>query len=158
MKTLWQNDDFCRDAFGETLPRDLKESVVAQMSRARRQARISEAAKAICLVGAILLFGFLLTTKPNKSKSASIAIAAPQAPAWKVHSVEFKGIVRSQPLGQSLIIRSEPAEIAIVHTRLTPMLEIISDEQMFAMLRGWSVGMIKVNGIADLEILSPQIQ
>lgn len=151
MKTLFQNEEFCSDAFGESLRGGFREDVVGRMTRTRKRVRFVEGARVVCMVAAALLAIVFVTKKPARPIEV---VTVREAPTWKVNSVRFDGIVRTQPLSELMIVRSDEANVAIV--RSAPgTYDLISDEQMFAMLRGWSVAMVKVNGVTDLEILGP---
>ena len=151
MKTLFRNEEFCSDTFGEGLRGGFRDDVVARMARTRQRTRFLESARVVCVFAAALLALVFVMKKPVRVvEVATVREAAP----WNVRTVRFDGIVRTQPLSELMIVRSDESNVAIV--RSAPgMYDLISDEQMFAMLRGWSVALVKVNGVADLEILGP---
>ena len=154
MKTIWQNEEFCREAFAGAAEGELREALVGRMTRTRRRARVANAARVVCCVVAVLLVGVTLSLRRDQPASQVVAAPKATAPSWKVQSVTFEGIVRSEPMSLSMIVRSETSNVAVV--RSAPgSYELISEEQMFAMLSGWSVALVRVNGVADLEILGP---
>lgn len=151
MKTLWQDDQFCGDAFGESLRGGFREDMVARMMRSRKRARVVERARVVCVLAALLFAAVLMMNKPEPAVNA---VAVRKTPAWKVTTGPFNGIVRTIPLSESLIVRSDVSNVAVV--RSAPGLyDLISDEQMFAMLSGRAVALVKVNGVTALEILGP---
>jgi hypothetical protein len=151
MKTLFQNEEFCRDAFGDGLRGGFREDVVARMAQTRKRVRFVESARVVCVLAAAVLTLVFAVKKPARPLEV---VSVREAPSWKVRTVRFDGIVRTQPLSEVMIVRSDESNVAIV--RSAPgMYDLISDEQMFAMLRGWSVALVRVNGVADLEILGP---
>src|SRR5687768_14873646 len=151
MKTLWHDKDFCSDAFGEDLRGSFRDGVVARMTRTRKRARVVERAKVASILAAALLAAVLLMNKPER---AVTLVSAPRTPAWKVRTAAFDGIVRTQPLSESFVVRSDVSNVAVVRTA-PGLYDLISDEQMFAMLSGRAVMLVKVNGVADLQISGP---
>lgn len=151
MKTLFQNDEFCSDTFGEELRGTFRDDVVGRMARTRKRVRFVEGARVVCVLMAAVMALVFAIKKPARPIEV---VTVRETPTWKVNLVRFNGIVRTQPLSELMIVRSDEANVAIV--RSAPgFYDLISDEQMFAMLRGWSVAIVKVNGVADLEILGP---
>src|SRR5687767_12312873 len=154
MKTIWQNEDFCRDAFEEAGESELREGLVARMVQTRRRARVANGARVVCCGAAVLWIGLTLSLRRDQPTTQVVVAPKVVAPSWKVHSGPFEGIIRSQPLEVSMIVRSDESNVAMV--RSAPGFhELISEEQMFAMLSGWSVALVRVNGVAEVEILGP---
>jgi hypothetical protein len=157
MNSLLNNEEFCRDAFGDILPGDKRNDVVAQMVRARKGARVAEVAKAVCAVAAIVLLCVMIFGPKRSLPARPTAVAVtPVTPAvsWKIRSVAFDEIVRSEPLSELMVVRSSESNVAMVRSEKRGLYEEISDEQMLAMLQGWSVALVKVNGVSDLELMA----
>lgn len=153
MNPVLNNEEFCRDAFGEILPTDLRNDLVARMGRARKGARRANGAKVVCGIAAIVLLCFAIFA-PKRSVSTPRAVAVTPEVSWKIRSTPFDAIVRSEPLSELMVVRSVESNIAVVRSEKSGLYEEISDEQMFAMLQGWSVALVKVNGVTDLELMT----
>ena len=152
MNSILSNEEFCRDAFGDILPGELRNDVVARMVRARKGARVARGAKVVCGIAAMVLLCMAIFA-PKRSAVTPTAVAVTPAVSWKVRSAPFKAIVRSEPLSELMVVRSSESNIAVVRSEKRGLYEEISDEQMFAMLQGWSVALVKVNGVSDLELI-----
>lgn len=159
MKEFSNAEDLCRDAFAGELSADLREQIVLGMARTRRVARFANAAKVVVVV-ALFLFGVVFLNRPAR-RSFSVAVTqAGQAKAsqslsfLRINSVAFSGVVRSMPLAEQMVIRSVPTTVAIVHSNGPRGYEKISDEQMFRLLQGWSIALVRLNGVSELELLS----
>jgi len=157
MKEFSEAEDFYRDTFAGELSAELRERMVARMARERRMTRFANATKVVTVAAAILFVAVALN-RPAR-RAVSVATQASGSPAvnlaeWKVKSMKFSSVVRTAPLAEEMIVRSEPTTLAIVHSDGPRGYEEISDDQMFRLLEGWTVALVRVNGVADLEILT----
>jgi hypothetical protein len=158
MKDFSEAEDFCRETFAGDIPGELRERLVARMAHTRRMTRLANATK-VAAMAAMILFVAVALNRTGR-KPASIAVtqasrgAAPNLSGWKVKSVQFSGIVRTIPLDEQLLVRSTPTTLAIVHSDGPRGYEEISDDQMFRLLEGWTIALVRVNGVAELEILT----
>jgi hypothetical protein len=157
MKDFSNAEDFYRDTFTGDLSAELRERMVARMTRTRRITRIANVTKVAAATVAILLGALLL----NRTARRPISVAT-QASAhtvvnlaeWKINTVRFANVVRTEPLAEDMVVRSAPTTVAIVHSDGPRGYEEISEDQMFRLLQGWTVALVRVNGVADLEILT----
>ena len=167
---ILRNEEFCRDAFGAaeagrdggSAGSELREGLVAGMVRARRRARLAIGARMVCCGAALILVAVMSAWRGRESgrlvgsapTGPSAVDGAVTARAVEVRSRPFGAVVRSAPLSESMIVRSDELNLAVVRSE-SGSYDLISDEQMFAMLSGWSVALVRVNGLAELEILGP---
>jgi len=156
MKELSEAANFCRDTFGGELPPELRGQIVARMTRARRRARFANGTR-IVAVAALILFGAVMLHRPAR-QPVSVAVVRPNEnlslPSGKVRTIRFTGMVRTVPFSEQFVVRSAPTTVAIVHSDGPHGYEEISEDQMFRLLEGWSIALVKVNGVAELEILT----
>jgi hypothetical protein len=153
MNSLWKNDDFCRDAFAAELAGGMREAVVSEMARARRGVRVARYGR---MAGACAMLVALLVAISGRKTELQTVVVAPKTfkvvDTLRVRSAPFAGIVRSGALSAGMMVTSDEAQLAIVRTEGPRLYELISDEQMLALLRGRSVALMKVNGVAEAVI------
>ena len=159
MKEFSDAEKFCRDAFAGELSDALREEIVSGMTRTRRVTRIANGAKVVAVLTLILLGTVYLNRPARRSVSVAVTQAAPAKATLnsgfsRVQSAPFSGVVRSIPLAEQMVIRSVPTTLAIVHSDGPRGYQEITDEQMFRMLQGWSIALVKVNGVTELELLT----
>jgi hypothetical protein len=97
----------------------------------------------------------LFAISGRKTELPTVAVAPkPFRPVdmLRVHSVSFGGIVESTALPSGMLVTSAETQVAIVRTEAPFFYERISDEQMLELLRGRSVALVKVNGVAEAVI------
>jgi hypothetical protein len=152
MNSISHHTEFCRDTFADALPGELRDQMISRMTQARRRKRRADLAAVISIA---VLFAFLAVTlrHPHVQPIQNVAITHAPIPVsnLKFHTVPFEGIVHSVPIADRLLVRSSQTTVAIVRTDSSSY-EPLSDEQFFQALKGWSVALVKVNGVSQIEL------
>jgi hypothetical protein len=139
MNSIFENREFCRDAFADELG-DQKTTILAGMARAARSARRVRAARRIGIVACAALLSLLLLPKQQE---LPLHAAKPPVPKWIAKSVPFNGIVRTETLRESYIVRTAEAT----------NVEKITDEQLLALAANHSAALVKAGDGARFELL-----
>lgn len=151
MKTLLENEEFCRETFA--LPDGFREDAVAQMARAGKRARVGRKVKAASALALMILAGGLLLSKKS-DPSLTTRVASEKPPvAWTIQSKPFDGIVRSKAVSSEVYIRTKENVVIVQTARQRDLL--ISDEQLLQMAGGRGVGLLKIDGSMELTFLGP---
>lgn len=150
---LSHQKEFCRETFADALSNDLRDEMIVRMTQTRRrQKHFVNFAKIICIG---IAFGFLAVTvrQPHVQPLRNVATTLEQPPVanLKINTVPFNGIIHTAPISDRFLVHSRPTTVAIVHTDSAGY-EPISDEQLFQALRGWSIALVKHNGISQIEM------